>query len=62
MKKKTKAELILTALKSGKKVSNKSVKFTNPSSLSSQISKFRKMGMNIVCNNGLYLLVFKNKK
>lgn len=62
MKKKNKSELILAALKAGKKVSNKLIKFPNPNSLSSQISKFRKKGMAIVCSNGVYQIIFKKKK
>jgi hypothetical protein len=63
MKKQSNTQKILSLLLAGKKVSQKSVKFTNSNSLSSQISKFRTTkGMNIVCSNGLYLMATKNKK
>jgi hypothetical protein len=62
MKTKNNAERILSALTAGKKVTQKSTKFVNSTSLSSQISKFRKMGMDIVCENGAYQLVIKRRK
>jgi hypothetical protein len=63
MKKQNNTEKILSLLLAGKKVSQKSVKFTNLNSLSSQISKFRTIkGMNIVCSNGVYQMVTKKKR
>lgn len=62
VKTKSNSEGILILLKAGKKVTQKSTKFTNVHSLSAQISKFRKIGMNIICENGAYRLVIKRKK
>ena len=61
MKKQSKAEKLRSLLVAGKKVSQNTVKFNNPNCLSAQISVFRREGMNVIFQDGRYLLGKKKK-